>query len=189
MNIEQYKSEFLEAGARAKRLGYDPGNISSSYFYKKFLVGRTLDSFVALLPKVFREMNPQMVAGNCGNISLALQNYIEDELHLKSYFTLGYFKLNGKSSFEFTEDDLKQWIQSGVPDFFNINIHVWLTLESLEIIDATIATSIGIACNIPDAIGGIIHELPSDLKGDLSFHPVIIGAEILTDIGAAIQFI
>ena len=133
-------------------------------------------------------MTPEIVAGNCLNISLLLKNLIEDELNLKSYFTLGSFRMSGKSSFEFTENELKQWIQYGIPDFANINIHAWLTLESLEIIDATIATTIGIACNIPEAVGGVIHDLPSDLSGDLSFHPVVVGAEILPDIGAAQVF-
>jgi hypothetical protein len=34
----------------------------------------------------------------------------------------------------------------------------------------------------------VIQDLPSDLSGDLSFHPVVVGAEILPDIGAAKVF-
>ncbi len=185
MDIEQYKGEFLEAFARAKRLGYDQGDISYASCSNKLLVGRTLDSLVALFQKALGSMEPEMVAGNCLSISLLLKNLIEDELNLKSYFTLGSFHMSGKSSFEFSEDELKQWIQHGIPDFSNIDIHAWLTLESLEVIDATIATTIGIACNVPEAVGRVIHDLPSDLNGDLSFHPVIVGAEILPDIGAA----
>jgi hypothetical protein len=188
MDIEQYKGEFLEAFARAKRLGYDQGNVSSASFSNKLLVGKTRDSLGTLFQRVLGSMTPEIVAGNCLNISLLLKNLIEDELNLKSYFTLGSFQLCGKSSFEFTEDELKHWIRHGIPDFANIDIHAWLTLESLEIIDATIATTIGVTCNDPEAVGGVILDLPSDLSEGLSFHPVVVGAEILPDIGAAEVF-
>ena len=188
MDIEQYKKEFIEAFARAKRLGNDQGDISYASFSSKLLAGSTLESLLTLLQKVLGSMTPETVAGNCLNVSLLLKNLIEDELNLKTYFTLGSFRMSGKSSFEFTENELKQWIQYGIPDFANIDIHAWLTLESLEIIDATIATTIGIACDVPDAVGGLIYGLPSDISVDLSFHPVVVGAEILSDIGAAKAF-
>jgi hypothetical protein len=188
MDIEQYKTKFLEACGRAKRLGYDQGDISSSSFSKKLLVGRTRDSLETLFHKVLGPKQPEMIAGNCLGINLLLKSHIENELHLKTYFTLGSFQMDGKRIFEFTEDDIKLWLQSGVPDITKIDIHAWLTLESLEIIDATLPTSWGIICDSPELVGGIIHEHPSELRGNVSFHPVIVGHEILPDIGAIAMF-
>jgi hypothetical protein len=183
MNLAQYKVEFLEAHKRARQLGYHSDDISNFTEREDILTGEIFDSLLRLIRRKAVSMQPEMFAGQCLNVNMFMQECIEKELGLKSYFTLGYVRAGDKTLFEFTERDLKAWLQSGIPDFLKINMHAWLTFESSESLDITLATSFALANNNPDGIGGIIHGNPKDLYNGLSFHPVILGKEVLFDIG------
>jgi hypothetical protein len=183
MNPNQYKIEFLEASERANRFGYKRPDMSNFIECDEILVGETFDSLLLLVGKKLSSTTPEVIAGNCLNVNRLLYKCIEEDLNLQNYFTLGYIKIEGKTSFEFTEEDLSKWIKYGIPNFCQINMHAWLTFESLEILDTTLPTSFALSNNMPNEAGGIIHGYPKDLYGDLSFHPVILGSDVLFDIG------
>jgi hypothetical protein len=185
MNNEQYKEEFLEANERAKRLGY-AREVISIVEQESMLTGDNLKSIFGSIEEIMTSKNPKDVAGNCLPVNMLLHKYMEEELNIKSYFTLGYIKKDNETVFKFSEQDLKNWIEHGIPDPLNINMHAWLTFQSLEILDITLATSIALSCDNLDFLGVVLHGFPEDVcKATLntSFHPVFIGESILFDIG------
>lgn len=63
-----------------------------------------------------------------------------------SYFTIGSVALEGKEVYRQTEDSLEHLISDGI-DFRAADLHAWLTLPSIEIIDMTFPTSYGVINN------------------------------------------
>ena len=66
-------------------------------------------------------------------------------------------------------------------DFNSLNIHAWITLDTLEIIDLTLLTTIGFSYEREDYIGLIYyHSAEYIAQTDKRiYHPVIIGTEEL----------
>lgn len=184
MNNQEYKNKLIEACERVKTLGYPVQDISQNSFQlDAFFVGEKMNLLTNLLTATLGRLEPESLQGNCINVSLLIQKLIATEFNLKSYLTMGYIMLEDKKFFEFSENDIETWLQDGISDLFNINIHAWLTLESLEIIDVTFPTTISLIWDVPELLGQIICNQPGEIKTDMNFYPVIIGQAILPAFG------
>lgn len=87
--------------------------------------------------------------------------------------------LNGENVYYQTEDSLTRILSEGL-DVSSANLHAWLTLPSMEIIDMIFPTSYGVINNKkPSELGGVIIKHASELTGGMSYHPMIIGTEFL----------
>lgn len=185
MNLEQYKNEFIAAQQRSAKFGLSPDPLHFSQ--TKFLTDEHILRFANVLQNYFNQYNHyREVAHNCLNINLALHSILNDELNLRNHFTLGYINDGTHDFFKFSESDLNEWVKTGIPDPYNANLHAWLTLDSMEIIDATFGTTLAVLTDDETSVGGIIHCLPSEFAGELQFHPMAVGSEILFKIGAII---
>lgn len=67
-----------------------------------------------------------------------------------------------------------------------LELHAWLTLPSREIIDLTLATTLGIVRDEPDLLGRFAFIHPDDLVDNQSYHPQLLGDAYLRRIGAMI---
>ena len=80
-------------------------------------------------------------------------------LSLKSewgfYHILLLVMLEGKEVYRQTEDSLKRSLSEGI-DFYSANLHAWLTLPTMEIIDMTFPTSYGVINNKKELLGQVI---------------------------------
>lgn len=77
----------------------------------------------------------------CIHHSWNVQDLISEALNCDVLLTFGYF-LNGSQKIFYTsEQEILQW--RGMPDDQRRNIHSWLTLPSLEIIDITLMATSG----------------------------------------------
>lgn len=68
----------------------------------------------------------------------------------------------------------------------NVNIHAWLTLPSMEIIDVTLATTMAIAQGRPEQGGGVVMGYADEFKG-LAYRPMLIGMDFLRRAGLLIE--
>ena len=190
MNLEQYKKEFIAAQERSANFGIALQPLDFSQ--KKFLTDEVFPKFVNVLQNYFlRFSHYREVAHNCLNINLDLHKILNDELHLRNHFTLGYIDDGTQTHYEFSEEDLNVWIENGIPDPYNANLHAWLTLDSLEIIDPTFGTTMAVRSGDESYVGKILHRLPSEFADGLKYHPMAVGFDILLKIRAiiAIKFI
>lgn len=109
---------------------------------------------------------------------------LEKALGLALTYTIGYINLGDRLAFHTPIERLKQILDRGLPIHGEMNLHAWLTLPSHEIIDLTLATTYGIANNIPKLLGSAAFIHPSDMVGGQSYHPQLVGEDFLQRIGA-----
>lgn len=171
-----YLHEFKEALQRNTRLG-----LKSPYFSHedtRYLNQSFHANFLDFILDTFGILEPKDLSGRCIPIHSKLQNALNDKLGILSYFTIGYLTLDGKDIYHQTEDSLKLFLSNGI-DLSSVELHAWLTLPSLEIIDMTFPTSYAVINNKNELLGQIIAKHYSELKGGMSYHPMIIGTEYL----------
>lgn len=171
-----YLDEFKEALERNTRLGLE--SPSFSYDATRYLNNDFNKRFPHLILKSFGILEPQDLTGTCIPIHNQLQTVLNDELEISSHFTIGYVTLDGRDVYHQTEDSLKRLLSDGI-DLSSANLHAWLTLPSMEIIDMTFITSYAVMKNKKEKLGGVISKHYSELTGEMSYHPMIIGTEYL----------
>ncbi len=89
---------------------------------------------------------------------------------------------NNKTVFEQSEETLISMLKHGVsgPE---VNLHSWLTLPSMEIIDFSLPTSYAIKYKEPEGVGSIITRHPSDFIHGVKYKPMLIGSKFLIKSG------
>lgn len=113
---------------------------------------------------------------NCLNINVTTLNLINECSNINAYLTLGYYRdeLLEKNFHEFSASDFQKILHDK-----NLDIHAWITLDTLEIIDFTLLTSIGFLKGEADLIGTIYHHYPdvSAQTNRFTHYPVIIATD------------
>jgi hypothetical protein len=180
-----YENEFNEALNRNRRFGLSVPDIV------KPNVGRFItDKACAELPFFVKDKGltqEEEVVLQCISFNFRLKEILSEYFKSPLYYTIGHVKINNDSMFEQSEKSLFTMLKNGITSP-SINLHVWLTLPSMEILDYTLQTTYGRVNNDPRLIGNVIAQHPNDFTKSMSFHPMIIGEEFMQKIGA-MQFI
>lgn len=188
MNTEKqfssYKSQFEEAYKRTLNFDLHPPTVR--YSNDIFLGDYFLCEAPNLLKKWFGNIASADLVANCMGFNLNIQRLLEDYLSSDVYYTIGYILL-GKKPYFYIDDNIIRSMLENRFNFKPLNIHVWLTLPTMEIIDFTFASTFANANNNPICDGGIIAEKADNLKGDISYHPVLIGDELLRKHGVIVD--
>ncbi|NQD80991.1 hypothetical protein HP436_12470 [Pseudomonas sp. CrR14] len=79
-------------------------------------------------------------------------------------------------------------MREGMPSHA-LNLHAWLTLPSLEVIDITFGTTYGVVRNASDFIGRMCFMHPDDMTAGMQYHPQLIGETYLERIGGLHGFL
>lgn len=137
----------------------------------------------ALILENFGAISVEEVSGRCFEIHARLKNVIERILECTAYFTLGNVFVGNDRVFEVKHEELKKLLTDGISSS-KLNMHAWITLNSMEILDFSIASTYAIAKGTNEGIGSVIANHPDDLSGGLKYVPMIIGDEFLYKIGA-----
>ncbi|HFF8973997.1 hypothetical protein [Serratia marcescens] len=69
-----------------------------------------------------------------------------------------------------------------------INLHAWLMMLNMGIIDLTFATTYGIVNDIPSVIGRCSFKHYSEFNENMIYHPQLVGEDYLKQIGAFVDF-
>jgi hypothetical protein len=96
------------------------------------------------------------MAVNCVSVSMHLGPVIGEYLGTDAIFTLGYFSVGDRDVYYLDEKTLLDWAENGPQTFPSVDVHAWLTLPSLEIIDMTSGSTLAIIMNIKEARGTAI---------------------------------
>lgn len=86
--------------------------------------------------------NPSLLAAMCAPASNFMKPIVEEMLGVEAYLTAGAVQVGPKWGMHFTEDELAKWLKSGVP-MPAPNLHVWLTLGTMDIVDFTFLYTLG----------------------------------------------
>ena len=78
----------------------------------------------------------KLFSSNCLGVHWHLRTHIEKIVNTQSILTIGKINFeNGQKVFNFSQNDVLRWISNGIDDPTKLNLHAWLTLPSMEIID------------------------------------------------------
>lgn len=202
--MNNYEKEFFDAVEYTKILGFDINVIrfnTQRYFCEKTLfdLSEKIDNLLNKIPSNkyplgYRNVGiVNSIVANCGPFHYFAKDAIEKYCGCNSYLTLGYISFDKKEFFhKITRDDLSKALQT--KNFPNQH-HIWLTLESGEIIDLTFGLTyryINDQASIDEdlKLGVPIYPVanhPSELINGMQYHPIAIGKEPLIEAGYELE--
>jgi hypothetical protein len=125
-------------------------------------------------------------AFQCLKWSHYLAPHLEQKLGRKVWVTIGQIWREDQALFSPTWNDLRNWSKRGItlkemhkPGSAGVNLHAWLTVDSGEIIEPTMMTSI--ATRFPDRYSHFLCSIgwgpPADVLSDHKYFPMAVGSE------------
>ena len=152
----------------------------------KILTEYVMKNLLSAIKNEFGLIDSNELLGNCFAVNYTFFDIIKKCLGCEIYYTIGWIQYDDKQVFYTQESELKRYAELGLAGLssLKLNLHAWLTLPTMEIIDTTFQTTLGKILNKPEMIGGIITGNPTELSNrKLQYHPQIIGAEYLRKVG------
>lgn len=175
-----YEDDFQKALERTKRMGLPLPEVifeSTRYLTTEAMEGLNTAIFDALGP-----MRTEQLAGQCLAIHLQIQDIVSTALGCPVYYTIGWVELEKGSWFEHSEETLRTLMTEGL-QHDRVQLHAWLTLPSMEIVDVSLMTTYALVREYPEAKGKVIATHPCDLTGGVMYKPTLVGAEFLARSG------
>ncbi len=117
-------------------------------------------------------------------LHLKMLPIISDYLGCPIFFTIGWLddSLENKKRFYFDENFIIDKLKNGYKEN-TINIHAWLTLPSMEIIDIVYLTTQAIIRKIPSKFALKIIAKHADESIGIKYKPTLVGEDFLRKIG------
>lgn len=180
-----YKKEFEGAVERTKSFGLNCPSVS--YQDGRLLTPELMSGFTQAFQKNIGEPSVEDVVAQCLSFHFRLLEPMSKIVGMPCQFTIGYVETSERLMFHQTEDDLLNILNNGINEP-TLNIHAWLTLPTMEIIDLSLPTSYAVINNHKDGIGGVIAQHPDELTDGMKYHPMLVGEDFLIKSGAITGF-
>ncbi|PTV49422.1 hypothetical protein [Acinetobacter pittii] len=128
-------------------------------------------------------LTPDLLMAQCLGIHYVLKPYVDKYYNVESVITIGHIerKAGGKVFYEPMEKRVT-YLSQPLDVTKPTNIHVWLTLPTLEILDFTFPTTMAHVLGRKDLEGGIIGQHGDD-DNDHFYKPEFVGVEFLYKAG------
>lgn len=178
-----YLKNFNKAIERNLNLGLLTPKIS--FHENRYLNSDLLNKLPLILYKELGAINPLELHKNCMGIHYRLKPIFEKLFNTELYLTLGNAKVYDQYLFKIEESEIKSLLINKVQK--PLNIHAWLTLPSMEIIDLSLATTYSIVNRTEEGLGAAITKHYSELTLGLAYEPMLIGDDFLRKTGGLIE--
>lgn len=143
--------------------------------------GRLIDpqslEFIANSVADISDRNVDRIAGECLNIHAHLARRLRDEFGWTVYLTMGSVTVLGDEWAGFDSSTARNYFRKRLSGEERFTGHCWLTLPTLEIIDATIQTTLARQTGKSELIGNITAQHVSNLTDAFGYRPTILGEE------------
>ncbi|WP_098728668.1 hypothetical protein [Acinetobacter baumannii] len=128
-------------------------------------------------------LTPELLMAQCLGIHYLLKPYIDEFYGVESTITIGHIerKVGGKAFYEPMEKRIS-YLSQPVDITKPTNIHVWLTLPTLEILDFTLPTTLSHVLGVKQLEGAVIAQHGDD-DNDHFYKPEFVGMEFLYKAG------
>jgi hypothetical protein len=155
MKDKIYKEEFLKAAERTMAENYSLPNIFALMGkYKPYRTGDTYEALYRLFMTNFAEVDGTIdlskVKGQCLNYHTAIADLMKKEFAVSPTLTIGYVNFLGKDFYKFEKMESSLVREIECSHLKVIDIHVWLTLPSFEIIDLTFLAHYAFLNSLPE---------------------------------------
>jgi hypothetical protein len=151
-------------------------------------------------PKIGRYLridDPHELVAKCNVVSQIICEVIRQEVGCNAYLTIGDVTFSGEPLFSINQGYVSQLIAGGKKSLNpqQYHHHAWITLDTMEIIDFTINTSIALLSkNLSQEmrnkmLGGVMSGHGDELRLGVQYHPVLIGEEFYLEYDSAYPII
>ena len=181
-----YVNEWQAAVERTMRfeLAVPPHQIDTA---RRWFDNKALNEFPFIIRDSLGDLGFEDVVAQCLSIHYRLVPVIEEWLGCPALFTLGWVDTGTESGmFRFDEVFIAEKLKSGHSGG-SVNMHAWLTLPSMEIIDVSLATSIGVFQKRPEMYGMAITKYADELRG-MAYKPMLVGEDFLRKTGLLLEW-
>lgn len=149
------------------------------------------DRALAQFPNIVRDglgdLGFEDIVAQCLAIHYRLVPVVQQWLGCPVLFTLGWIDTGTESGmFRFDDAFIAEKLRTGHMGS-TVNIHAWLTLPSMEIIDVSLATSMGVAQKRPEMYGMAMTKHADELKG-MTYKPMLVGEDFLRKTGLLVEW-
>jgi hypothetical protein len=176
-----YKSEFFNAVERAKQFGLNVPEITE--MESRLLSDEAQAELPLIIHNTLGVLEEEEILLQCLLLNLRLKKVFSDYFKSSVYYTIGYIEIDDAPMFKQTEESLRKMLENGI-EGPSINLHAWLTLPSMEILDFSISTSYGRVNGIKEMMGKALAMHPDELTGGMKYRPMLVGEEFLLQTGA-----
>ena len=193
MKTEHYKQEFQKAVFQTIAENYlVPFELNLFVNHNLYRNNTTYEIIYTAILKLYGESDNSIdlnnVKGQCLSFHRQISEIIKDTLQINSILTIGYVNFNGQDFYKFEKINNNLFrVQADKREV--VDIHVWLTLPSYEIIDVTFLAHITYvnstpemkeklkkATDFPYYFGSANFLYLNEL---ISYHPKYVGEDIL----------
>lgn len=141
-----------------------------------------------LIFKTLGQITPQHLLAQCIAVHYALQEPISALFSAPAVLTIGWIEFaGGDDLYRFDDKFIEERLRTGFEPLSGIQLHVWLTLPTMELIDLTLCTSLSILQDKPEGVGGLLTKKADDVTG-FRYVPMLVGEDFFRKTGAIIDF-
>lgn len=168
-----FRAEFEDALARTARLGC--GDLGYTYDPKRKFDQTTLTQFPAVLRDGLGALGVEELVAQCISIHYRLQPVVAKWLECPVYLTFGWVDTGRPNGMFFVDETtITKMLAEPIAPGASANIHAWLTLPTMEIVDISLPTSFAYFQERPEMMGLAISRHHDDLV-DMAYKPVVVG--------------
>lgn len=129
------------------------------------------------LSEVFGEIGVQNLNGRCVTVSYEMMELIREVFEVEPILTIGWLTIEDKPMFYKSSEEISNLIVNGSNGGL-FEMHAWITLPTMEILDFTFATSYGVNRGDERLIGQLIAGHMDEMEG-MAFHPCLVGYDVI----------
>lgn len=177
--MNTYRQEFEEAIRRTEKFGLSCPKIQFSEERQITDLSKLSEVFV----RTIGQPGLKEIVAQCLSMHYRLLPAYERFFGSPVYFTIGWVLDPPHEFHKITDTEISSLLDNGIKGL-TVNIHAWLTLPSMEVLDFVFPTSLAFIQKKPENYGLVISKHPSDFTGGFQFHPMLIGVDFLRKIGA-----
>lgn len=177
--MKKYSVKFKEAVKRSRKLGLIEGESYKSYHqnYSYEKLGR---SAIARFSQM--GWTTANLSQNCGHAHAEIYHLLKN-FDENIYLTIGNVVVNNQPWLKVTPESLIKELENGKSNDY-MNMHVWLTLPDMSIMDFTIRPNQDMNRGIQNTIeDSIIYLAPDEIDKDHYYEPMLVGPKYLQRIG------
>jgi hypothetical protein len=180
-----YEREFAAAVERAQRFDLNLPLFEAEPS-RRWFDDNALARFPYVLRDALGDLGFEDVVAQCMAIHYRMMPAMQRWLGCPVLYTLGWIDDETEQGmFRFDEAFIAEKLRRGHAGG-TVNLHAWLTLPSMEIIDVAFPTTMGIAQNRPEMFGRAITRHADELCG-IAYKPMLVGEDFLRKTGLLIE--
>ncbi|HIE1651586.1 TPA: hypothetical protein ACXJGC_002841 [Burkholderia cenocepacia] len=185
MTSSDYAAEWAVAVERTKRFGLEVPS-HEVLLTHRYLGDTQLAEFPYVVQRGLGDLDFHDVVAQCMAIHFRLVPVIQEWLKCPVLFTLGWIDDGTqKGMFKFDDGFIASKLKNGHAGG-TVNLHAWLTLPSMEVIDVALATTIAVLNKMPNGHGGVLAGSANSFNG-IAYKPMLVGPDFLRKTGLLVE--